>query len=160
MPAAAHDSSQDEVVDSVLAASRALVAVAARSLASAGPDVTLPQYRALVLLASRGPQRVNDLAEALAVNQSTATRMCDRLEGKGLISRERSEDDRRTVLVSIAASGQTLVAAVTRARRTELRSILRRMSADDRAAMVPTLTAFAAAAGEAPDHRWSLGWGT
>ena len=46
----------DELVDTVLAASRALVAVAARSLAAAGDDVTLPQYRALVVLAARGPQ--------------------------------------------------------------------------------------------------------
>jgi hypothetical protein len=37
----------DELVDTVLAASRALVAVAARSLAAAGDEVTLPQYRAL-----------------------------------------------------------------------------------------------------------------
>jgi hypothetical protein len=34
----------DELVDTVLAASRALVAVAARSLAAAGNEVTLPQY--------------------------------------------------------------------------------------------------------------------
>ena len=46
----------DELVDTVLAASRALVAVAARSLAAAGDEVTLPQYRALVVLAARGPQ--------------------------------------------------------------------------------------------------------
>ena len=46
----------DELVDTVLAASRALVAVAARSLAAAGDEVTLPQYRALVVLAAHGPQ--------------------------------------------------------------------------------------------------------
>jgi hypothetical protein len=46
----------DELVDTVLAASRALVAVAARSLAAAGDEVTLPQYRALIVLAAAGPQ--------------------------------------------------------------------------------------------------------
>ncbi len=46
----------DELVDTVLAASRALVAVAARSLAAAGDEVTLPQYRALVVRAAKGPQ--------------------------------------------------------------------------------------------------------
>ncbi|MGH3283480.1 MAG: MarR family winged helix-turn-helix transcriptional regulator [Streptosporangiaceae bacterium] len=73
----------DELVDTVLAASRALVAVAARSLAAAGDEVTLPQYRALVVLAARGPQGTAELAAALAVNPSTATRMCDRLVRKG-----------------------------------------------------------------------------
>ena len=44
------------------AASRALVAVAARSLATVADDVTLPQYRVLIELASRGPLRLADLA--------------------------------------------------------------------------------------------------
>ena len=77
----------DDVVDAVLGASRALVAVAARSLANVGEDVTLAQYRVLVVLASRGPQRLADLATALAVDRSTATRMCDRLVRKRLIGR-------------------------------------------------------------------------
>jgi hypothetical protein len=39
-----------------------LVAVAARTLAALNVEVTLPQYRVLVALASRGPQRTVDLA--------------------------------------------------------------------------------------------------
>src|SRR5690242_14026398 len=101
--------SQDAVVDSVLSASRALVAVAARSLAAAEEQVTLAQYRALVVLASRGRQRALDLAEALDVNQSTVTRMCDRLERKGLISRVRPADNRRIVITAISPVGRQLV---------------------------------------------------
>ena len=76
----------DELADAVLTASRVLVAVAARSLAEE-EAISLPQYRALVVLASRGPQRPVDLAQALNVDPSTTTRMCDRLEGKKLITR-------------------------------------------------------------------------
>ena len=43
------------LTDALLTASRALVAVAARSLAAVDDDVTLPQYRALVVLAVAGP---------------------------------------------------------------------------------------------------------
>lgn len=157
--AALTDVSQDAVVDSVLSASRALVAVAARSLAAAEEQVTLPQYRALVVLASRGPRRAVDLAEALDVSQSTGTRMCDRLERKGLISRERPADNRRTVITTITPAGMQLVDAVTRRRKREIRAILRKMTPDVRAALVPTFRAFADAAGEAPDQAWSLGWG-
>ncbi|HYV60725.1 MAG TPA: MarR family transcriptional regulator, partial [Acidimicrobiia bacterium] len=67
----------DEVTDAVLDASRALVAVAARSLAGVADDVTLPQYRALVVLATEGAQSLGELAAALGVHTSTATRMCD-----------------------------------------------------------------------------------
>lgn len=134
------------------------MAVAARSLAAAEDEVTLPQYRVLVLLASRGPQRVLDLAEQLAVSQSTVTRMCDRLERKGLIARDRPHDNRRVVITTISPRGRQLVDAVTRRRRTEIRSIVRRMAGQDRAAFVPALRTFADAAGEAPEQAWSLGW--
>ena len=50
------------VVEAVLGASRVLVAVAARSLADVAEEVTVQQYRALVVLASQGPQRVLSLA--------------------------------------------------------------------------------------------------
>ena len=65
----------DAMVDAVLTASRVLVAVAARSLADAGEEVTLTQYRSLVVLASRGPQSVAALAEAVAVTPPTASRL-------------------------------------------------------------------------------------
>jgi DNA-binding Lrp family transcriptional regulator len=76
----------DLVTDAVLTASRALVGVAARSLAVVDPEVTLPQYRALVVLASRGPRLVGELAEALVIHPSTATRLCDRLVAKKLVT--------------------------------------------------------------------------
>ena len=74
----------DSVVDAVLSASRVLVAVAARSLADVGEEVTLTQYRTLVVLASRGPQNLAGLADAVGVTPATATRMCDRLVRKDL----------------------------------------------------------------------------
>lgn len=150
---------EGEVVDAVVGASRALVAIAARSLGAAGEDVTLPQYRALVVLASRGPQRLIDLAAVLAVNASTATRMCDRLVRKGLIRRQRTAADRRSVRVSISTEGRRLVAAVTARRRQEIEAIVQRMSAQERTQLVATLTMFAQAAGEVPEQDWSLGWG-
>lgn len=149
----------EDVVDAVVGASRALVAIAARSLGAAGEEVTLPQYRALVVLASRGPQRLVDLAAVLAVTASTATRMCDRLIRKGLIRRQRTTADRRTVRVTISGAGRDLVAAVTARRRDGIEAIVRRMSPQERTQLVATLTMFAEAAGEVPEQDWSLGWG-
>jgi hypothetical protein len=42
-------------------------------------EPTIVQYRTLVVLASRGPQRMVGLAATLEVVSSTARRMCDRL---------------------------------------------------------------------------------
>jgi DNA-binding MarR family transcriptional regulator len=148
----------EELIDAVLGASRALVAVAARSLVHVAEDVTLAQYRVLVELAARGPQRLVDLAAVLRVDPSTTTRMCDRLVRKGLVSRRRASGDRRTVRVTLASSGREVVAAVTRSRRAELATVLARLPEDDRRPVLAALRAFASAAGELPEQEWSLGW--
>src|SRR5262249_14615293 len=88
--AIATEKARTAVIDALLAASRAMVAIASRSLADTDPDVTLPQSRALVLMASRGPQRIADVADDLGVAPSTATRMCDRLVRKQLVRRYRT----------------------------------------------------------------------
>ena len=160
VPAASHHGAHDTdvVVDAVLGASRALVAVAARSLATVADDVTLAQYRVLIELAARGPQRLADLANALTVERSTATRMCDRLVRKGLMERERGTEDRRVVRVSLTDAGAELVAEVSRRRRAEIRRIVRRIPVASRPQVVSALEAFASAAGEVPEQEWSLGW--
>lgn len=145
-------------VDAVLTASRALVGVAARSLAETEDTVTLVQYRALVLLASRGEMNVGVLAGALGVHQSTATRLCDRLVSRGLVDREVAHDNRREVVISLTSAGETLIRAVTAHRRAEIEVVLSRVKAKERAAIAAALQLFAEAAGEAPDDAWKLGW--
>jgi DNA-binding MarR family transcriptional regulator len=152
----------NEAVEAVLAASRVLVAVAARSLAVAGEkvgeEVTLPQYRALVILASRGPQRLVSLAEALGVTPPTATRMCDRLVAKGLVKRSNSRRDRREIQVALTTEGSHLVSEVSQARRKEIRALLRGLSSQDRADMIRVFNRLSLAAGEIPDQDWMAGW--
>ncbi|MCW0212535.1 MAG: MarR family transcriptional regulator [Pseudonocardia sp.] len=145
-----------ELVDAVMSASRALVAVAARSIADVDEDVTLPQYRALIVLAQHGARRPVDLADALDVSPSSATRMCDRLVVKGLVERDRTGEDRREVRVSLSPRGRTLVEEVTRRRRAELARLLRGMLPDARLQVAEALRAFAAAAGEVPDPEWAM----
>jgi len=148
----------DEVVDAVIAASRVLVGVAARSIAAITDDVTLPQYRALVILVSRGPQRIADVAAILDVEPSTATRMSERLVRKRLVNRTGGEDDRRVVLLSATRLGRELVASVTRKRRAEVRAILRRMPQQKIEPLITSLHAFTTAAGETAEANPALGW--
>jgi DNA-binding MarR family transcriptional regulator len=143
--------SLDAEVEAVLAASAALLGVAVRSLAAAGLDITLAQARTLVLLATHGPQRVADLARALSVNSSTATRMCDRLAAKRLVVRSSSRDDRRVVIVDLTAPARAVVERIAAARRREIRRVLAAMTAAERAGIAAALTSFATAA-EAVDE--------
>lgn len=149
---------QEQLVDALLMASRALVAIAGRSLAEQDSDVTLPQYRALVVLASRGPQRVVDISAELGVDPSTGTRLCDRLVRKDLVHRERSASDRRAVRVTLSEAGRTLVDQVTRRRREALARVVSSMEGPWDPGIAAGLRAFAAATGEVPEEQWWMGW--
>ncbi len=144
--------SADPVVDALLRASRALVAITARSLSAVNEEVTLPQFRSLVVLATAGPQTVSALADRLAVHASTMTRMCNRLVTRGLVVRAPSAVDRREVVIALTTMGTSVVEDVMTARRRELDDVVRRMGDDDRTAVVVALNKFADAAGEAPDR--------
>jgi DNA-binding MarR family transcriptional regulator len=146
------------VVDAVLSASRVLVAVAARSLADVAEEVTLTQYRTLVVLASRGPQNLAGLADAVGVAPATATRMCDRLVRKDLIRRRTERDDRRQLRVALTAKGRSLVDAVTGRRRQEIARIMSEIPVEQQAVLVQALGRFASAAGEVPEQDWTTGW--
>lgn len=148
----------DQVTDAVLAASRVLVAISARSLADVTDDVTLAQYRTLVVLQSRGPQSLQALAAELQVVPSTATRMCDRLVAKALITRAAVAGNRREIELAVTDQGAALVSSVTRRRRRDIRRAVARMASANRGALVSALEDFATAAGEVPEDQWFLGW--
>jgi DNA-binding MarR family transcriptional regulator len=152
-------------VDGVLAASKALVGVAARSLAALGDDeLTLPQFRALLLVVEGRASGPGDLATLLEVHPSNATRIVDRLVAKGLLDRAVPEDDRRSVALAPTSSGRAAVSRVLTARRRVLEEILGRMPDDEATVVGVSLARFADTAGEAAgepaDDAWRLGWGS
>lgn len=149
MPA---DEDPARTVEALMTASRALVGITARSLAALSAEVTLPQFRALVVLASRGPQRPADISAELAVAPSTGTRMCERLVRKGLARRTRSASDRREVRIRLTAEGRELVELALRKRHDELAAIVAATSGRWSPAVVDALEAFAHAAGELPER--------
>lgn len=146
-------------LDALLLASRALVGVAARSLADVD-DVTLPQFRALVLVASRDRTTVSDLADALGTHATSATRLCDRLVRKKLIRRTEAIEDRRRTELHLSAAGRRLVDRVTERRRDALATITERMSQGELAEAVRGFAAFAVAAEESASEAELFGWGS
>lgn len=153
----------DAVTRAVLTASRLLVAVSARSLASVEERVTLPQFRLLVVLSLHRDAKLVELAEWLGVNPSTAMRMLDRLIAAGLAERHTNPDNRRETVLSVTPEGSSLVADVTMRRREEIAAIVERLAPRQRTALVEALTAFTVAGGEAsvpPEgtDAYPLGW--
>jgi DNA-binding MarR family transcriptional regulator len=110
------------------------------------------------VLASRGPQNLVGLAEAVGVTPATATRMCDRLVKKKLVVRQAELDDRRQIRLALTKKGIKLISAVTDRRRREIETIVRAIDPKEQHVLVLALGQFAAAAGEVPEQDWSTGW--
>ena len=141
----------------VLAASRALVAVAAKSLAQVEQLVTAMQWRVLVVVSRRGHLALNELAAALGVHPSTGTRLCDQLVAKGMLSRHDHPADRRYLILKLTDSGTRLVEQVNDDRQRDIEAILDRLPLAARRRLVKALEEFAEAAGElAVDPLWDL----
>lgn len=154
----------DDVTAALLAASRLLVAVSARSLAAVDERITLSQFRTLVILGGAGETKLVALARRLAVNPSTAMRMVDRLVAAGLVRRGANPADRRETVLALTADGERIVNDIAARRRHEISEIAARMPPEHRVGLVSALRAFTDAGGEAqadldPDDDANvLGW--
>ena len=154
------DPSDDEIA-AVMLAARAIVAITAQSVAALDDQVTLPQLRVLVMIASRGPLNLAAVAHGLDVHSSTATRVCDKLVAAGMLHRSDNPDDRRNLVLELTPDGHRLVDSMNRNRRTAIKDVLGRMPPGRRQGLPPKLRSFAEAAGELPDtDTWALGWTT
>ena len=103
------------------------------------------QMDTMDVLATRESWRMSELAEALRVEPSTATRAVQRLVNSGLAERNQSSDDGRVVQVELTAAGREVYAAVA-ARREELfTSILGSYRASELPVLADMLERFVAA---------------
>jgi DNA-binding MarR family transcriptional regulator len=151
----------EAMVNALLTASRLLVAVSARSLGAVEEALTLPQFRMLVVLDTRGAMNLSQLAAELSVQPSTAMRMIDRLVAVNMVARGGSPTDRRTSVISLTGTGRRAVREVTDRRRSEIARIVAAMPVGQRRHLIEALQTFTEAGEEpsvadgAPLH---LGW--
>ncbi|HCS51464.1 MarR family transcriptional regulator [uncultured Rubinisphaera sp.] len=74
-------------------------------------DLSAQQYNALRLLEAAAPDGIQtmDLGRRMISRSPDTTRLIDRLEKRGFISRSRREDNRRVVEISISQAGLDLL---------------------------------------------------
>lgn len=70
--------------------------------------ITGPQVSALKILEAVGDLSLTELSERMSARNSTITGIVDRMERDGLVVRERSQNDRRVVLIRATEKGQKL----------------------------------------------------
>jgi DNA-binding MarR family transcriptional regulator len=105
----------------------------------------LGQVDTLDLLAAHDSWRMTDLADALRVDPSTATRAVQRLVRAGLAERRPSDEDGRVVMVSATMHGRACHEAISRRRRQAMESMLGEFDARERRHLADLLERFVAA---------------
>lgn len=71
--------------------------------------LTLPQFHLLKLISLNGSHQVGEVARFLGVSPPAATKNIDKLEGLGLVARNRSQGDRRAKVLASSRKGRRLV---------------------------------------------------
>lgn len=72
--------------------------------------LTYPQYLVLLVLWEQDELTVNDIAKKLILNTNTLTPLLKRMEVQGLLTRVRSRQDERKVIVCLTEAGQEMQA--------------------------------------------------
>jgi DNA-binding MarR family transcriptional regulator len=136
----------DSLLPSLEAIVMGSVAITARALADAGSELTIVQWRVLVVLhASDEPMTIGELARQMQASPSAMSRLARRLMARGYLASHAKRADRRERRVVVSERGRDLVERILAIRDTELIGL--RIDAADSAAVVRLAEAFAAIAG-------------
>jgi DNA-binding MarR family transcriptional regulator len=105
--------------------------------------LTLPQLQLLKLMVRDGQHQATEVAHFLGVSPPAATKNIDKLEGLGLVHRERSTGDRRVALLSASSEGRRLVEEYERRKELLVRPVLERFRPEELAQLTNLLERFA-----------------
>jgi DNA-binding MarR family transcriptional regulator len=101
------------------------VAITARAIAAADADLTLMQWRVLLVVGERDEgHAVGEIAARIGAHASPASRVVSRLKRRGLVSTAKSDPDKRVVCVRLTQAGRGLRAHVLDLRDRDLAHVL------------------------------------
>lgn len=103
-----------------------------RAIEEIGSAVPPAQLRALLIIGQAGSLNLNQLARALGSTPSATSRLADRMQAAGLLTRDRAAASRREIVLVPTESGRQLAEWVRDQRRTALGQALESISPDGR----------------------------
>jgi DNA-binding MarR family transcriptional regulator len=127
-------------------AAEALVGIWAHVAESLDVRVSPTQLRALTAVGRYDELNLSQLAEALGALPSSASRLCDRLEAAGLLTRDTGRASRRAVSLRLTPEGEALLAQARTSRQEQIAQVLAAMTPAARDELAEGLTAFQQAA--------------
>ena len=114
------------------------------------PDLSLPQFRALLYIRRHPGTSLSDLAEHIGLTLPSISKMIDRLESRDLVTRRGAPDDRRRVCLELTALGKSTLQSASDSTREHLAERLSTLSPEERATIMQAMNSLRSVFGSNP----------
>jgi DNA-binding MarR family transcriptional regulator len=104
------------------------------------PDLSVPQFRALLYVNRHAGASLSDVAEHLGLTLPSVSKLVDKLVARRLITRESAPEDRRRMILTLTPDGQAALQAAAQATQTRLANLLSTLSPDELTTIVEAMT--------------------
>ena len=131
----------------LMKAHRALQRVAIRSIEAS--EAGLSDFAVMEMLLHKGPQPVNEIGRRIELTSGAITTAVDRLESRGLVTREAHPGDRRARVVRLTARGEEQAAKVFACHKTAMDFAASGLSKTERTTLIALLKKLGTSAGQA-----------
>jgi MarR family 2-MHQ and catechol resistance regulon transcriptional repressor len=129
----------------MMKAHRTLERLATRSIESS--EACLSDFAVLEMLLHKGPQPVNEIGRRIELTSGAITTAVDRLESRGLVTREAHASDRRARIVRLTAAGDEQAAKIFAVHKAAMDLAARGLSKIERATLIHLLKKLGTSAG-------------
>jgi MarR family 2-MHQ and catechol resistance regulon transcriptional repressor len=131
----------------LMKAHRTLERLAIVSIEASGAG--LSDFGIMELLLHKGPQPVNEIGRRISLTSGAITSAVDRLEARGLVTREAHESDRRARIVRLTARGEKEAGKLFAGHKAAMDQAASGLSKSERATLIELLKKLGITAGDA-----------
>ena len=140
----------------MMKAHRTLERLATRSIESS--EVGLSDFAVMEMLLHKGPQPVNEIGRRVELTSGAITTAVDRLESRGLVTREAHPSDRRARIVRLTAAGEEQAARIFAGHKAAMDRAASGLSRNERATLIGLLKKLGTSAGARAAPRQQEDW--
>src|SRR5881396_1491030 len=135
----------------LMKAHRTLERLATRSIESS--EAGLSDFAVMEMLLHKGPQPVNEIGRRVELTSGAITTAVDRLESRGLVTRETHPSDRRARIVRLTAAGEEQAAKIFAGHKAAMDVAASALSKTERATLIALLKKLGTSAGSRVEER-------
>ncbi|MEE1657762.1 bifunctional helix-turn-helix transcriptional regulator/GNAT family N-acetyltransferase [Microvirga sp. CF3062] len=113
-------------------------------------EYSLTEVRILYELSNRGPMTASELGQELGLDPGYLSRILKKFDGRNLLQRSRSEDDRRQVFLSLTDAGRAAFEPLNQASADQIGTMLSRLSRTEQERLVQAMAVVERLIGASP----------